>query len=303
MSKPTQTPNAYSIVTLLAAGETSLAADNTDDHGLFDGPGTPDRGEGASLRAVHASPEALAANSRDKGAAGVGIAALVFKESDESSLPVIETGLPSVPDGARTPAIAAGKLIPIHDADRLRAWIWGEDDSDPGNDGVSLPAENALQTGNWTGSPLSPVNAIAAPALPDGGELQVIATGLLGEPPRDNDGGERPAAVLAGKQALTVLPCGESFDEKGKARLRVVHASQDTPLVDAGPWDGTGSSDPGLAGARDPVTAFQVTTAPGLRVFAVAAGSLFGESAEGFRLLLVDTQEYPRVVAGEVLPD
>ena len=146
--------------------------------------------------------------------------------------------------------------------------------------------------------------------------------------------GERYLAVASGflgNQSFTLLPFGESFDTTGNALLRVVHASQDAPAVDVGLWDGMNftaigalsdldfgeaSAGPGLdvgsatlglgvaaTGTTTPVATFQVTTSPGLRVFAVAAGSLFDESSEGFRLLLVDTQDYPWVVAGEVLPE
>lgn len=451
-----------------------------DDDNPITGPGTPDMGVGASLRVVHASPDAPAVDIYAEGVSGALISGLAYTQtsnyldldagdyniqiraagSSESSAPAFETGMLTVPDGARITAIAAGKLTSTNDADKFRVLVKVENFTDPGtgnaavrvvhasadapsvavdvgNDGtpeisdfarftgdsgdagVALPAGQALQIGIWAGSPLGRVTAFTTPALPDGGELFVIATGLLGELPRDDDGfgllavgpngtiglirqnpvvfalhaspdapavdiyaggtalstglafgeltdpiqvppasytlsfrgagsmseaasavtpalmpGERYLAVAAGflgNQTFTVLPYGESFDVSGVARLRVVHASQDAPAVDVGLWDGTdftaidpfsgvsfgqasdgagldvGAATLGLgiavAESTDPVATFQVTTAPGLRVFAVAAGSLFDESAAGFRLLLVDTQDYPWVVAGEVLPD
>jgi hypothetical protein len=429
---------------------------------------------------VHASPDAPAVDIYAEGVDGALVIALAYTQTSrylqlaagdynlqirvhgtpETSLPVFETGMLSVPDGARITAIAAGKLSSMDDADKFRVLVKAEMFDDPGagnaavrlvhgspdaptvavdigNDGtpeisdlarfdgdsgeagVALSANEALQIGIWAGSPRGRVTAFTTPALPDGGELFVIATGLLGKLPRDDDGfgllavgpegtiglirqnpvvfalhaspdappvdilagsaelatglafgeltdpiqvppapialsfrgtgsmnvaasaetppllaGERYLAVAAGflgDQTFTVLPHVETFDESGEARLRVVHASQDAPAVDVGTWDGTeftaiapfsnvsfGQASDGaglevgaanlalgiaVTGSKNPVATFQVTTAPGLRVFAVAAGSLFDESAEGFRLLLVDTQNYPWVVAGEVLPD
>lgn len=450
-----------------------------DDDNPITGPGT-DLGDGASLRVVHASPDAPAVDIYAEGVSGALISALTYAETSEyldlaagdyniqirahgaaeSSLPVFETGMLSVPDGARITAIAAGKLTSTDEADRFRVLVKVENFDDPGagnaavrvvhasadapavaidvgNDGtpeisdfarfdgdsgeagVALPAGQPLQIGVWAGSPLARVTAFTTPALPSGGELFVIATGLLGELPREDDGfgllavgpegtigmirqnpvvfalhaspdapavdiyagdaalstnlgfgqlsdpiqvppasyelsfraagsmaeaasattplltaGERYLAVASGflgDQSFTVLPYGETFDQNGEALLRVVHASPDAPAVDVGLWDGTdftalgpfsgiafgqasaaegvdvGAASFGLgvaaAESTDPVATFQLTTAPGLRVFAVAAGSLFDESAEGFRLLLVDTQVFPWVVAGEVLPE
>ncbi len=475
-----KTRKSSGILVILLASLAIFAMGCSDDDDPIAGPGNSDMGEGASLRVVHASPDAPAVDIYAEGVSGALITNLDYTEtsayldleagdyniqirahgSPESSLPAFETGMLSVPDGARITAIAAGKLTSMDDADKFRVLVKVENFSDPGtgnaavrvihasadaptvaidvgNDatvdvpdfarfsgdtgdaGVALPAGEALQIGIWAGSPLGRVTAFTTPALPDGGELFVIATGLLGELPRDKDGfgllavgpegtiglirqnpvvfalhaspdappvdiyagdaalatglafgeltepiqvppasyslsfrgagsmneaaaattpdlmsGERYLAVAAGflgDQTFTVLPYGESFDEMGEARLRVVHASQDAPAVDVGLWDGTdftalapfsgvafgqasdgagldvGTGTLGLgvavAESADPVATFQVTTAPGLRVFAVAAGSLFDASAEGFRLLLVDTQAYPWVVAGEVLPD
>jgi hypothetical protein len=106
--------------------------------------------------------------------------------------------------------------------------------------------------------------------------------------------------------------------------VRAVHASPDAPAVDIGTVAGNvltpvpdytnvpfgvastaaGTSLPviqlliGVAptGSTAPLVTFDVTTAVGLRAFAVAAGSLQG-TGEGFRLLLVDTTNYPWGVA------
>lgn len=471
--------NGGSLFLLLAGLAIFAVGCSDDDDNPISGPGG-DLGSGAMLRVVHASPDAPAVDIYAEGVSGALISGLAYTQTSayldlaagdyniqiraagaaESSLPAFETGMLSVPDGARITAIAAGKLSSSDDADRFRVLVKVENftepgtgnaavrvihasadaptvaidvgndgtpeisdfarfDGDSGEAGVALPANQALQIGVWAGSPLARVTAFTTPALPSGGELFVIATGLLGELPRDDDGfgllavgpdgtiglirqnpvvfalhagpdapavdiyagdsalatgldfgqlsdpiqvapgsytlsfraagsmseaasattpelmaGERYLAVAAGflgDESFTVLPYSEAFAESGEALLRVVHAAQDAPTVDVGTWDGmdftalapfsglafgessaaagvdVGAKSLGLgiaaAMSTDPVATFQVTTAPGLRVFAVAAGSLFDESAEGFRLLLVDTQEFPWVVAGEVMPD
>jgi hypothetical protein len=67
---------------------------------------------------------------------------------------------------------------------------------------------------------------------------------------------------------------------------------------------GVGTLELGVApaGSSNPVAAFDVTTAGGLKVFAVAAGSLQNPSLESFRLMLIDTASFPWMKLGEVFP-
>ncbi|UCH83242.1 MAG: hypothetical protein JSW50_12365, partial [Candidatus Latescibacterota bacterium] len=54
-------------------------------------------------------------------------------------------------------------------------------------------------------------------------------------------------------------------------------------------------------GSTTPVATFSISTAAGLRAYAVAAGSL-GGTGESFRLIVVDTSMFPWTAA-EVQPD
>ena len=57
----------------------------------------------------------------------------------------------------------------------------------------------------------------------------------------------------------------------------------------------------GLA-VTNPVATFTVTTAAGMKAYAVAAGSLGGANGEAFRLLIVNTGVFPWTAA-EVNPN
>jgi hypothetical protein len=285
--------------------------------------------------------------------------------------------------------------------------------ADTGASGVELPAGAALQIAIWAGQPAQRVTAFTTPALPDGAELFVIATGLLAQLPRESTafsllavgpsgsigfiqqnptvyalhasvdapavdiyaGGTRlvqdlafgelsqpvqvppgayelafraagsmgdPAATVAtpaltaGQRYLAVATgllhgTGPAFQlvavadslavDPGSARLGVVHASPDAPAVDIGTVSGTQLDAPALvanlafgessmadglsvpaadlgigvaaAGSATPVARFAVTTAPGLRAIAVAAGALAGGALPPFRLFLVVTSSWP----------
>lgn len=137
------------------------------------------------------------------------------------------------------------------------------------------------------------------PYLEPGVSYLAIATGFL----------------TGGAPAFQLLPLADGFSGGASdALVRVVHASPDAPAVDVGPLVSGevaavadysdlsfGESSPaagtalpvgdltiGVAatGTTAPVATFDVTTAAGLRAFAVASGSL-GGTGEGFRLVLV----------------
>jgi hypothetical protein len=149
---------------------------------------------------------------------------------------------------------------------------------------------------------------ITTPELMAGERYLVVATGYVG--------GNQPA--------FTVIPAAEMFAEDMDARVRAIHASPDAPPVDIGvvtnkaftplaPFtnlsfgattDAAGLSVTAAAltlgvaatGSTDPVATFDVALSGGQQAFAVAAGSLSGPG-EAFRLLLVDTTNYPWVAA------
>lgn len=172
------------------------------------------------------------------------------------------TGALDVPDGAMISAVAAGllgstdtdasfRLLPLVERFDMvpggqalvRAVHAGADapsvDLDVGNDdpagpelsglarfadsgaeGIALPANSALAFGIAKGG--SRVTAFTTPKLPAGGQLLVIATGLLGKLPRANDG----FALLA------VGPNGSVGFIKQDPIVYVLHASPDAPAVD-----------------------------------------------------------------------
>lgn len=178
-----------------------------------------------------------------------------------SSAPVFETGPVTVPEGAKITAIAAGLAGSSNAADRLRVLLMAESFAAPGagnaivrvvhasadaptvavdvgNDGtpeiaslarfadtgaagVALPAGSPLAIGIWAGAPLARVTALTTPALPAGGEIFVIATGLLSELPRDADG----------FGLLAVGPAGTIGLIRQNPTVFVLHASPDAPAV------------------------------------------------------------------------
>lgn len=145
---------------------------------------------------------------------------------------------------------------------------------------------------------------LSTPALTTGERYLAIASGFLSDDP-----------------SFRLLPYGDGFAAAGaQALVRVVHASPDAPAVDVGTVDnntvtpvgdftnlafenasapaGTplpvGNLPIGLAaaGSTTPVVTFTVPTTPGLKAFAVAAGSLTG-IGESFRLVIVDASAFP----------
>ena len=173
--------------------------------------------------------------------------------------PVFETGELDVQAGASISALAAGlldtddnnafRVIPLVEGfdgaqpgeARVRIVHAGSDapavDLDVGNDGtdeisdvvrfaetgaagVALPAEQALRIGIRVDG--TTVTSFTTPELPDGGELFVVATGLLGKLPRESDG----FALLA------VGPEGAIGFIKQDPTVYALHAGSDAPEVD-----------------------------------------------------------------------
>ncbi len=180
--------------------------------------------------------------------------------SDISSDPVYETGNLTLEAGARITALAAGLLTGQNEDDAFRVLALAEGfdsptadearvrivhasadaptvDLDVGDDGsaelegvarfaesgeagVALPSDTALQIGVLAGG--DRVTAFTTPALPDGGELFVIATGLLASHPNADDG----FALLA------VGPEGAIGLVRQNPVVYAVHASPDAGNVD-----------------------------------------------------------------------
>lgn len=160
---------------------------------------------------------------------------------------------------------------------------------------------------------------------------------LSSEQTEDLEPGRRYLVTAAGflaprpdTRGLTLLTVAEAFpSDAGHARLRLVHASPDSPRVDVGPLEservptsaafddmefGMASSPPGLplapgpstlgvapadAVEHEPMFSFQVQPEPflGRGLFAVAAGAEQpAPGQQGFQLLLVDTTSTPWMV-------
>jgi len=179
-----------------------------------------------------------------------------------TSAPAFETDPLAVPDGAKITAVAVGRLTSGSADDRFRVLPLVENFADPGsgnaavrivhgaadaptvaldvaNDGapevtgferfadtgeagVALPANTALQLAVWAGTPLSRVTVFMTPQLPAGGKLFVVATGLLSELPRSEQG----------FGLLAVGPEGTIGFIRQNPVVFALHASPDAPPVD-----------------------------------------------------------------------
>lgn len=171
--------------------------------------------------------------------------------------------------------------------------------ADTGAAGVELPAGTALQIGIWAGNPLARVTAFTTPNLPDGGEMFVIAAGLVAKLPRETDGFSLFAVG-------TTDPVTPGFIRQNPT-VYALHASPDAPSVDilVGGTQTELATDLAFAGISDPIQvppaaytldfrvhgtqtiAATVTTpslAAGERYLAVATGFVARTGAEPFQL-------------------
>jgi hypothetical protein len=179
-----------------------------------------------------------------------------------TSPPAFETGDLVIPDGVKISALAAGLLGSMNDENKFRVIPLVEDFTAPGagnaavrivhagadaptvaldvgNDatvdvpnferfgdtgvaGVALPSGTELQIAVWAGSPLERVTVFTTPQLPEGAELFVVATGLLSELPRDDDG----------FSLLAVAPTGSIGFIKQNPVVFALHASPNVGPVD-----------------------------------------------------------------------
>jgi hypothetical protein len=258
--------------------------------------------------------------------------------SPAGSDPAYETGDLTVDDDDVITAVAVGLLGSPDDADKFRVIPLFEefDEPDPGNavvrilhgsadaptvaidvgndgnpevtgferfeetgaGGIPLPSDTELQIAIWAGSPLARVTVFTTPQLPEGGEIFVIATGLLAKLPRETDG----------FSLLAVGPTGAIGFIKQNPVLFALHASPDAPAVDIYAGGSMLVENIGFGDLSDPVqvppgaytldfkatgtggTAASVTTptlAAGSRYLAIASGYL-ASGSPAFQLLAYD---------------
>jgi len=257
--------------------------------------------------------------------------------ADPMSDPAFEVEALTLMDDQVMTAVAAGLLGSNDDADKFRVLPYTENFSDPGDDmtavriihasadaptvaldvnndgtaevpgferfaetgdaGVALPAGAEIRLGVWAGEPLSRASVFTTPQLPDGGELFVIATGLLAGDPMTN-----------GFSLLAVGPEGAIgfIRQDARAMVYALHGSPDAPAVDIdvngmeavmdlefaelsgmlAVWPGAYDLDFRATGSMD--VAASATTPylePGMSYLAIATGFL--EGTPGFQLLPV----------------
>jgi hypothetical protein len=89
---------------------------------------------------------------------------------------------------------------------------------------VELPSGNELQVGIWAGTPLARVTAFTTLALPDGGELFVIALGSIADLPREETG----FSLLA----VGSNPVGTFGLIRQNPTVYALHGGPDAPAVD-----------------------------------------------------------------------
>jgi hypothetical protein len=239
--------------------------------------------------------------------------------STASDLVAYQTGALTLAKGSRTSAIAAGLLASKDAGDRFRVLALAEQDApiglgkarvrvvhaspdapsvgiDLGDDapaspeipslarfadqsGVELPSDTSLQIGIDAGG--KRVTAFTTPSLPNGADLTVIATGLLGKLPRDP----------AGFALLAVGPNGTVGFIKQNPIVYVLHAGVDAPEVDLCAGGAKVADDLVFGKIAGPL---QIPAAPiAIDIHAHAAGAACPAGAPAF------TAKFDALTAGE----
>ncbi|HSO33442.1 MAG TPA: DUF4397 domain-containing protein [Labilithrix sp.] len=266
------------------------------------------------LRAAPSKATDPIAYKTDALAVGAGVkisavaAGLLSSKSLEASfrvVPVVEGFGAAQPGSARLRILHAGADAPSVDLDV------GNDDptkpeiaslkrfSDTGAEGAALPSNTELAVGIAAGG--ARVTAFTTPKLPDGANVLVIATGLLGKLGRERDG----------FSLLAIGPNGSLGFIKQDPMVYALHAGPDAPRVDAFVGASEIVDDVGFGELARPVQvqpgtytvdffghaagsarpagnpAASSSTGPlaaGERYLAVATGFLAGSGASAFRL-------------------
>jgi len=201
--------------------------------------------------------------------------------ADPATPPAFETGLITVPEGATITAIAVGNFGSVNDADRFRILLAVENFTNPGASnaavriihgspdaptvgidvgddgtadvpnferfadtgeaGVALPAATELQIAILAGA--TRVTGFTTPALPDGAELFVIATGFLAQKPNADDG----------FGLLAVGPSGTIGLLRQNPVVYALHGGPDAPRVDIAVGGAVIVSDLGFGEISEPV--------------------------------------------------
>ncbi len=191
------------------------------------------------LRAAGSAPSSPIAHetgdlSVDDGAVitAVALGLLTPNGSDEAFriLPLVEGFAAAAAGEARVRIVHGGADAPAVALDiandgspEVMDFGFGDD---TGAAGVALPSGTALQVGIWAGNPLARVTAFTTPALASGTEVFIIATGLLSELARSEDG----------FGLLAVGPTGSIGFIRQNPLVYALHGSPDAPPVDI--WSG-----------------------------------------------------------------
>lgn len=207
-------------------------------------------------------------------------------------VPVIEKFGAATNGTARVRILHAGSDAPSVDLDV------GNDDptkpeltglarfADTGAEGVALPANTALPVGIAAGG--KRVTAFTTPKIPDGADVIVIATGLLGKLARERDG----------FSLLAVGPNGSLGFIKQDPIVYALHGSPNAPRVDAFVGNAEIVSDIGFGQLSSPIQVppgdyevdFYATTAGSARpASAPAAKGMTGKLDAGERYLAIAT--------------
>lgn len=254
---------------------------------------------------VYRTPALTLPDASNVSAIAAGLVGAKEADSAFRVVPVVEQFGAKLPGKVRVRAIHAGADAPAVDLDV------GNDDpaapevsalaryADTGAAGVELPANQSLAIG--IASAGSRVTSFSTPKLPDGAQLLLVATGLLGKLGRERDG----------FSLLAVGGMGSVGFVKQDPIVYALHASADAPRVDAffGPTElvsdvGFGQISkpvqvppgdykldffPAAAGAARPSGAPAVSASTGNleageRYLAAATGFLTGTGAQAFTL-------------------
>lgn len=214
---------AKPVLTGLAYGETSMWIEVDPGAYAFEVRVSPST---AADPAVFTTGELAVPAGAKLSAVAAGLVGAKDAASAFRVLPVVETFAKAEAGYARIRAIHAGADAPAVDLD-----VGADDPSAPeipalarftttAGEGAKLPAGKALRVGIAKDG--GRVTSFTTPALPDGGEVLVIATGLLAGAAKDRDG----FALLA------VGPRGSIGFIKQDPIVYALHAGPDAPAVD-----------------------------------------------------------------------